>query len=178
MSVRGTGGKLIKRFHLPSVNRKVVSANDGWDNSIGEYSSQNFISEYCTLHPTKQEDLSIDLEGVTLDKVFTLITDTPLISATQGTDQLGCSIYISSCFFNFNSSVLEFIGLDGWYRVVSPKNSFNGVIPHCEALLVRDSTLVDDNGIVKYPILTEQQEAFFSDKDNFYNLRGLEDVWL
>ena len=152
-------GRLIKRFDLPAVYRKVVMVSDPddyFDNVVESYEQIQFYTTGCTIQPVKDWEFNQVLQGLSTDQCYTIVTESPLTTPVDGSNTLGCSIYIPARFFMFDAPVgfPVFEKQGGWYRVVKPKNSFNGVQSNCQAYLVKDTVPQDDSGKFKYPDMT------------------------
>lgn len=160
-------GRLIKRFDLPAVYRKNVMSVDPenyFDNEVASYEQTQFHVTGCTLQPVKDWVFNQVLQGLSTDQCYTIITETPLTTPVDGSDAIGCSVYIPARFFMFDAPagfpVFEKQG--GWYRVIKPKNSFNGIQSNCQAYLVKDTVLTDDDGRDKYPDMVAVESVMTS----------------
>lgn len=152
-------GRLIKRFDLPAVYRKLVMDTDPdnhFDNIVESYEQIQFHVTGCTIQPVKDWVYDNVLQGISVDQIYTIVTESPLTTPVDGSDAVGCSIYIPSKFFTFDAPAgfPLFEEQGGWYRVIKPKNSFNGVQSSCQAYLVKDTVPLDDKGRTKYPDMT------------------------
>ena len=151
-------GRLIKRFDFPAVYRKVVMASnpdDYFDNVVESYEQIKFYVTGSTIQPIKDWEYQQVLQGLSVDQCYSIITETPLTTPVDGSTAIGCSIYIPSRFFMYDAPTgfPEMEKQGGWYRVVQPKNSFNGIQSNCQAYLVKDTVLQDDEGRDKYPLM-------------------------
>lgn len=153
-------GKLIQRYELPAVYREIVTTIDPdnyINNKVESYVFTKFIITGCTIQALKDWQYQQVLGGITTDQAYSVVTESPLTAPTDGSDDIGCSVYIPNTFFFYDVPVGYpiFEKQGGWYRVVQPKNSFNGIQNSCVAYLVKDSIPLDDKGNAKYPDMTD-----------------------
>lgn len=163
MSLLRTTNSLIKRYTFPAVFRQVapqqINENNWIDSVPMGYNTFQFLVEYCTIQNVRNDDdiLQSLPSGISADQMYTLITNTPLVSPIDGNNgDIGCSIYIPDFWWTptGSTSMLMFSGQGGWYRVIKANNRFGGLQDHCQALLVKDSTPKDKYGNEKYPDMT------------------------
>ena len=157
-------GRLIKRYDLPAVYREIVTTIDPdnyIDNKVESYIFTKFIITGCTLQPLKDWQYQQVLGGSTSDQAYSVVTDSPLTAPTDGSPDIGCSVYIPNTFFSYDvpAGFPVFDNQGGWYRVIQPKNSFNGTQNNCVAYLVKDSTPLDNQGKEKYPDMTDVESG-------------------
>ena len=146
MAIRGT--KLIKRFPLPLYHRtKVVDTSTSpWGGSAN--TTINIITEAaqnCTLQAVKPQDISAEQEGLSVNDIFIIRTNTPLYAPIEGTDFIGSGIYIPASYFVPEGATFIPPNVGGYYNVVEVKVWNNGVISHYEAMIVRDYTVESDS---------------------------------
>lgn len=143
---------LIKKFYFPIVHREVVKDSSGpWDNEVESFNFIKDVAEACTLHPIKQDNVSVLTEGVKKDNAYVLITNSPMWAQEDGQDFMGTSLYIPNNFFNTAPTRLPIPNKGGWYRVIMSKPWQNGVRNNYEVLIEKDTTAEDDEGNNKYP---------------------------
>ncbi len=144
--------KLIDLYKLPAAHRRTVESTDSvWDNEVASYSFEKIVLENCMVQVIEKEDLQVLPQGLSIDNTFTIFTDTPIYQLIEGTTFLGTSVYVPSSYFNFNDSTPAELQLGGWYNVITPHHRRNGLLEHTEAVLVKDTTLIDSEGLTAYP---------------------------
>lgn len=136
--------KLIQRFPLPLYHRtKVVDTNNSpWGGD--ENTTMTIVTEVaqeCTLQAVKRQELSSEQEGLSINDIFILRTNTPVYAPVEGTDFIGSGIYIPPSYFVPEGSTFIPPNVGGYYNVVEVKVWNNGVINHIEAMIVRDYTV-------------------------------------
>lgn len=133
---------LIKRYPLPIYHRTVVSdPSSVWGGNGNE--TMDITTEVainCTLQPVKPQQLTADLEGVNIEDIFVIRSDTPLFSAVEGTNFKGSGVYIPPSYFTIDGGFLP-VGKGGFYNCIEAKHWNNGVIPHFKATIVKDQTV-------------------------------------
>ena len=148
--IRGVNS-LIKRFPLPGVKRELVTESGGWDNEVESYTFSKIVVDECTIQRPKPRDLQILPQGLSIDKVFVIYTNTNIHAAIDGTNNLGMSVWIPDEITGVWGDTTNTTGSGGWYTVVSASPHTSEVIEHVKAFLVKDTTITDDKGVVAYP---------------------------
>lgn len=146
------GKTLIKRFTLPLYHRSKVkdpTSSSRWstnDNMITEIVTE--VAQECTLQPMNKQQMTADLNGLNINDIFILRTNTSIYPAIEGSDFIGSGIYIPPCYFAADGATFVPSTLGGYYNCVDVKHWNNGTIPHFEAIVVKDYTMEDD----AYPV--------------------------
>ena len=145
--------RLIKRYTLPAVQRKIVLDNDTpWDNKTEAYFFKKIIVGPAIVQMIEKEVKTIAGQGNSLDTSFTIFSDTPVYAEIEGTTFVGTAVYIPDSYFCEDPNAPpEYLGQGGWFDVVQPHDRRNNVLEHTEALLVRDTEATDINNLHKYP---------------------------
>lgn len=138
---------MIPRFSLPAYHRKLVedinsSSNFSNKDKVWEFYTEEAI--YCTLQTSSKDSISVDLQGISSEEVFTLRTKTPMYEAEDGTDFLGSGIYIPDSYFvdSGTISIMEVPSKGGWYNVIDSKCWNNGIFPHYECVVKKDNNAI------------------------------------
>lgn len=169
--------KLITLYKLPAVHRSIVKDSGSvWDNDVTGYDFEKIILENCMVQNIEKEDLQVLPQGLSIDNTFTVFTDTPVYQVVDGTDFLGTSVYVPDSYFNVNDTETARFSLGGWYNVITPHHRRNGLLEHTEAILVKDTSLVDSEGVVAYPD-TSAIEPIVATKGGWKGETWV-DVWL
>ena len=150
MALRGKNS-LIKRYPLPMVKRAVVVDSSGWGNATQSITFTKLVAEECTIQRPKARELEVLNQGLSVDNVFVLRTNSNVHPPIDGTNTLGMSIYIPDAILGVNGDVTNTSGRGGWYSCISCTPYASEVIEHNRALLVKDTTIVDDKGVTQYP---------------------------
>ena len=121
--------KLIPRFDLKGFH---INNNSSEDPITGIYSKGRviltpFTVSMCTLHPTSGADLQILPEGLRSNTVYTIITDTELVTTEEGTQIESDLIQVPT-----NTDRTKF----RTFWIIRTFNTLNNVIPSCKAICV------------------------------------------
>lgn len=117
----------IPRITLQARQRNAVKdAGSRFENKKSSVTVTLFDLEYCTVQPTKGDDLLVLDEGLRGKEIYTLRTNTPITTAVEGTDRLADQV--------------EYDGVNGlsWFTIIKVREWSVGVIPHYEALIVKE----------------------------------------
>lgn len=137
---------LIKRFPLPLYHRikEEDKTSSPWGgDSVTTVSITTEVAQDCTLQPVDTQKLSAGLEGLSVNDIFVLRTNTPIYTAIEGTTLIGSGIYLPPCYFTPAGSTFVPPSIGGYYNCLEVKRWNNGVINHYEAMVVKTYTLED-----------------------------------
>lgn len=166
---------VIPRYSVPMVQRLntvVENPDDPFAENNKGISFKKLVCKEVTLQPLTSYQMSVLPNGLSTKECYTLFSQNVMFPAIDNSNRLSDAIYIPSCLLNRNSSQVAMEGYEGgWFVVVKTKNFFTGVIPHSETVVVRDTSLTNNDGITQYP--QPDIEAIASELDTTQSLRNV-----
>lgn len=170
MAIRGKNGR-IPRYPIPMVNRVLVKESVKWDNTLESYNFTYLVAEECTVQRPKVSDLQILPQGLSIENLYVIYTNSSAYPPIDGTEDRGMSFYIPE-------SITGAVGTGGWFSTVGLKPNFSEVIEHNKVFVAKDTTTLSDSGIEEYPVT--QITAIESEINTKDKLRtsGWQTTWL